>query len=660
MPAVYDGRISFTKRTTTMNLAEGSIIAEHYQLLKQLGHGSFGDVWLAHNVLADIDVAIKFYGTLDQKGIEDFRNEFKIAYRLRHPNLLNINHFDVYENCPYLVMPYCANGSVSRQIGQMPESEIWKFVLDVSGGLAFLHSQQPPVVHQDIKPDNILVTSDGRYVISDFGISRTFRTKMSRTNNNSSSGTIAYMGPERFSEKPMIVLASDIWAFGMTLYELMTGDVLWEGMGGCVQLNGARIPAISGTFSPELANLVTCCLAAETWNRPTATQINEYATAWLQHKTVPLLPIQNVTPAPKPEPQSVVQDSTILPHSETISIPADSIQQSINEVHTYQPSVSASSRKSTINSRINKSKEYNSPKTSDSGGNTILKRGLLIAAAVIFGILLITGGSMIISEINEQQDYLSCKTIQDYEQFIKDHPNSSYVKEAQHHIASMTNNPAPQALMQESHEASPNKTHQTEHAKNTSQEKTIYITENEKPQKPEPEPEAPVIKEEPKKPVAPVSKPVDKPSADDQAFYSCVTARDYDNYLRNYPNGKHRAEASQELSALVKQPAHNNDYAVEDIPPSETAAGSLPLNRHGSPVIGSSSSSVNIRLDGGGAGRFSSGPPIRRQSSNNFRGGGSRNGGFSGGGSRGGSFNGSRGGGGSSRGGGGSSHRHSH
>ena len=377
-----------------MKLVEGSIIAEHYRLLRQLGHGSFGDVWLAHNMLADIDVAIKFYGILDEKGIDDFRNEFKIAYRLRHPNLLNINHFDVYENCPYLVMPYCANGSVNHQIGKMPEHEIWKFILDVSGGLAFLHSQQPPVVHQDIKPDNILVTSDGRYVISDFGISRTFRTKMSRTNNSSSSGTIAYMGPERFSEKPMVVLASDIWAFGMTLYEVMTGDVLWEGMGGCVQLNGARIPAISGRFSPELAKLVTCCLAAETWNRPTATQINEYATAMLQHRSLPQLPIQDITPEtaptpiskPIPEPQEIVQKESSVSHSNI-----------------------AANRRSVINSRINKSKSY-TPQTG-AGDHSLLKRGLLITMAVIFGILLITGGTMFISEINEQQDYLSCKTI---------------------------------------------------------------------------------------------------------------------------------------------------------------------------------------------------------------------------------------------------------
>ena len=576
-----------------MQLVEGSIIAEQYQLLKQLGHGSFGDVWLAHNMLADIDVAVKFYGTLDQKGIDDFRNEFKIAYQLRHPNLLNINHFDVYENCPYLVMPYCANGSVNRLVGQMPEQEIWKFILDVSSGLAFLHSQQPPIVHQDIKPDNILITSDGRYVISDFGISRSFRTKMSRTNNTSSSGTIAYMGPERFSEKPMVVLASDIWAFGMTIYELMTGDVLWEGMGGCVQLNGARIPDIRGNFSPELAKLVTSCLAAETWNRPTAVQINEYATAWLQHRAMPLLPTQNITPdytpapapvpAPEPEPQRIVH----------INKPAD------------------------------KSKAY-TPQTG-SGDNSILKRAALIAAAAIFGILLITGGYMYISMINEQQDYVSCKTIQDYEQFIKDHPNSSYVEEARHHISSMSNTTAPQSLMQTTHPETPQ---QVEHTKNPSHTKTIYVTEKENHNK---------------KHLSPT--PNRSRMSDDQAFYRCVTARDYDAYLRNYPNGRHRKEASKALSALAGHASPNNQYSIED--------------------VGSNRSSGSFRVVGGGESHFSTGTSVRMQGGS-IGGGSPRGGSFGGGGSRGGSFGGgaSRGGGprsGSSRGSGsGSSNRHSH
>lgn len=356
-----------------MTFKEGSIVAEHYELKRQLGQGSFGDVWLAHNLLADIDVAIKFYGVLDSKGLEEFRNEFKVAYKLRHPNLLNINHFDVYANCPYLVMPYCANGSVNRHVGQMTEPEIWMFILDVSGGLAFLHSQQPPIVHQDIKPDNILITSDGRYVISDFGISRSFRTKMSRTNNNiSSSGTIAYMGPERFSEKPLVVLASDIWAFGMTLYELMTGDVLWEGMGGCVQLNGARIPTISGNFSPELINLVTACLAAETWNRPTAAQINEMATARLQGKPVTPLTIEPQASKMKPEPSN-------------------------NYYQNYQPSSPV----------INKTPEEHTPANNKSGVHLSnnQRNGLIIAAAAFMVIALLSGVVMFFNKQNE--DHIS-------------------------------------------------------------------------------------------------------------------------------------------------------------------------------------------------------------------------------------------------------------
>ena len=357
-----------------MTFKEGSIVAEHYQLKRQLGQGSFGDVWLAHNLLADIDVAIKFYGVLDSNGLEEFRNEFKVAYKLRHPNLLNINHFDVYENCPYLVMPYCANGSVNHLIGKMPESEIWNFILDVSGGLAFLHDQQPPIVHQDIKPDNILITSDGRYVISDFGISRSIRTKMSRTNNNiSSSGTIAYMGPERFSEKPLVVLASDIWAFGMTLYELMTGDVLWEGMGGCVQLNGARIPTISGNFSPELINLVTSCLAAETWNRPTATQINELAAARLQNKPfVPITPIE----IPKTEPMRP--------------------QPSNNYVSNYHPSSAPVINK--VSEKLVSSDKKSGPHLTNNQRN-----GLIIAVAAFFVIALLSGVVMYFNKQNEDQ-----------------------------------------------------------------------------------------------------------------------------------------------------------------------------------------------------------------------------------------------------------------
>ena len=155
-----------------MQLKNGDIFAEHYQLKKLLGVGSFGEVWLARNILADVDVAIKLYGLLDDNGIKDFREEFKLAYKLHHPNLLHLNHFDVFGQCPFLVMPYCPKGSSASLKGKMSEKQIWRFIRDVSCGLMFLHNQNPPIIHQDIKPDNILIGDDDKFIISDFGISR--------------------------------------------------------------------------------------------------------------------------------------------------------------------------------------------------------------------------------------------------------------------------------------------------------------------------------------------------------------------------------------------------------------------------------------------------------------------------------------------------------
>lgn len=485
---------------------EGSIVAEHYELKQHLGQGSFGDVWLAHNLLADIDVAIKFYGTLDAKGLDDFRNEFKVAYKLRHPNLLNINHFDVFGNCPYLVMPYCANGSVTQHIGKMPESEVWKFVLDVSAGLEFLHCQEPPIVHQDIKPDNILITSDGRYVISDFGISRSFRTKMSRTNNNvSTSGTIAYMGPERFSEKPLVVLASDIWAFGMTLYELITGDVLWEGMGGCVQLSGARIPTSISGCSSELSRLVTSCLAAETWNRPTAVQIHEYASAYLQKRTIPPLPLQN-----NPQTEHVVKPAPVVE-------PAPSpVIRPVNPVPKPKPSP-----------------------TPVKSQNNNLRNGLIIAAVACVVIAILSG---IIMYFNKQYDDQNSETLRRIEALKQKTASANASADTQSASAESSN---------------------TSNASNTSHptKEVIRVVDRSSTSKQTRYDDRIEFKTS-KNTTNSVRSSYN--SADDDAmFYSCVSVNDYETYLNSFPRGRHRSAAQGAINSLLGR----NDNTANDIEP---------------------------------------------------------------------------------------------
>mgnify|MGYP002622875092 CR=1 FL=1 len=258
-----------------MELAADVLFAGRYRLLKELGRGSFGEVWLAQDEQLDMQVAVKVYIALDDRGIEDFKKEYKNAYDLNHPNLLHANHFDICDRRPFLVMPYCPDSALSL-IGNCDRDTLWQFIKDVSAGLAYLHSKD--IVHHDIKPDNILRTEDGRFVITDFGISTKMRSTLRRNstramNQNPSGGALPYMGPEMFCAKPESVKATDIWAFGVTLYEIITGDLPFFGQGGVMQRNGAEVPELEYEDS-EIVKLVKACMAKDTWDRPTAENVN--------------------------------------------------------------------------------------------------------------------------------------------------------------------------------------------------------------------------------------------------------------------------------------------------------------------------------------------------------------------------------------------------
>ena len=304
---------------------EGLNFAERYELNRLLGRGGFSEVWLAKDIRTGVMVAVKIYAPgqgLDEEGITSFSQEFSLVFDMNHTNLLHPTHFDSWQGMPFLILPFCKNGSAFKYISEgktMPENECWKLLHDTAAGLAYLHEKEPPIIHQDIKPDNILINDEGGYMITDFGISARVRhTLHQAAAKDQSSGTMAYMGPERFSKNPTPIMASDIWSLGAMLYELMTNDAPFGNFGGGMQKGGAEIPEIKTDYSQQLKDVVYKCLSKETWDRPSARQLQEYAYAVIHG--LPTAPLGNQSVVPEAKPSESKEGST-EPEKNTVPEP---------------------------------------------------------------------------------------------------------------------------------------------------------------------------------------------------------------------------------------------------------------------------------------------------------------------------------------------------
>ena len=277
---------------------DGKLFDGRYKLLKTLStDGGTADVWLAIDVNtidnpellgeesdnfspdeSGMMVAIKIYrpkNALDIEGEQRFRDEYKIVHNCRHTNLLQPTNFSICEDTPYLELPYCKNGSSEKLIGKaIEEKDIWKFIFDVSSGLSYLHACTPQIIHQDIKPANVLIDDYNNYAITDFGISSQRGGKHGFYFDEDNSGTMAYMAPERFGENYRPTAESDIWAFGATLYEILTGEVPFKEEGGKNQLeNKMKLKSMGNNIPKDIQKLIFSCLSLNPQERPTANQI---------------------------------------------------------------------------------------------------------------------------------------------------------------------------------------------------------------------------------------------------------------------------------------------------------------------------------------------------------------------------------------------------
>jgi len=202
----------------------------HFKILSKLGAGGMGEVYLAEDTALARRVALKFLApqyTADSELEARFKREAKAAAALNHPNIVVVHEIGEHDGQTYIAMEYVEGQSLRDRIGQgaLPVEEVLNIVSQICEGLQKAH--EAGIVHRDLKPENILIDKDARVRIVDFGLARLGgATKLTR--ESSTLGTLHYMSPEQFQGQEVDHRA-DIWAFGVLLYEMLTGKVPFAG-----------------------------------------------------------------------------------------------------------------------------------------------------------------------------------------------------------------------------------------------------------------------------------------------------------------------------------------------------------------------------------------------------------------------------------------------
>lgn len=221
-----------------------TLVAGRYELLGMLGSGAMGTVYRARDRELDETVALKVLKK-ELAGapgmLERFRREVKLARRVTHRNVARTFDIGEHGGDRFLTMEFVDGemlGSLLARRGRLELAEAVAVARDVCAGLAAAHAAG--VLHRDLKPENVIVASDGRAVITDFGIARAVAEAELRRTGGGLVGTPAYMAPEQVEGRPDLDARADLYALGAMLYELLTGQMAWTG-DSVVSIAAARL-----------------------------------------------------------------------------------------------------------------------------------------------------------------------------------------------------------------------------------------------------------------------------------------------------------------------------------------------------------------------------------------------------------------------------------
>ena len=204
-----------------------------FKIIKELGAGSFGHVYLVRHKVTNADYAIKAIDKRNKANQEEkpyFRREIEVMYKIHHPNVVKLyGHFEDNNYC-YFIMEYISKGNVYGLIPQDKKKRLNNQVVaslmkDVISAVYYLHNMKPIIIHRDIKPENVLLAEGLVAKLTDFGWSNYMQEDEKRT---TVCGTPIYLAPEIIKEEGHNEKV-DIWCIGVLCFELMTGNVPFQG-----------------------------------------------------------------------------------------------------------------------------------------------------------------------------------------------------------------------------------------------------------------------------------------------------------------------------------------------------------------------------------------------------------------------------------------------
>ncbi|MGI8533965.1 MAG: protein kinase domain-containing protein, partial [Candidatus Limnocylindrales bacterium] len=259
----------------------GRILGGRYRLVELLGQGGMARIFRAQDAQLGRAVAVKVlraeYGT-DEAFIARFRQEAQSVAALDHPNIVNVFDYGTDEAGPFIVMALVTAGDLAqllRERGALPPDAAARIARQVADALAAAHSRG--IVHRDIKPSNVLLTDAGRVKVGDFGIAQAF-AEAELTVPGMTMGSVHYFSPEQ-ARGETTAPASDIYALGLMLYEMLTGNRAWVGDTAAAvamaRLTG-EVPspaAVRAGIPAELDDITRWALSPDPAARPSAERL---------------------------------------------------------------------------------------------------------------------------------------------------------------------------------------------------------------------------------------------------------------------------------------------------------------------------------------------------------------------------------------------------